>query len=588
MSKILYASSYRHKFSTSVENKLAKICDSLVPDNVKRSPKHKICVKGQSAYAVTMANNALHESDMSVLLGFLFEEQDFKWDIPKNRYPDGNYSLFRNSTHFIEVVSDFAGTRTIWYYHDDELFVASTSQRALIMFLGSFEFDKDVISWILSTGSLGPELSWDKRLKRLQPDSSLLLDKKTWKLTLTQNPVVFSETKRLKKEHKNQLIEKIGQTIGHLRAIDFKSNILPLSGGYDSRAILCFIKEQMGIPKHLTTLTWGLEGSVNEEGNDAEVAIKLARKMGVKHEYHFTDSSSEPISIILNRFILASEGRIDHISAYMDGMEIWRQLHDRKIAAVIRGDEGFGWKESSSDLDVKMHVGCALCSDFDNLKSFIEDFDLSPQQLPTEMEKKPRETLPEWRDRLYHSYRMPTILAALSDAKLSYIELANPLLSKNILSYVRSLPDDLRTEKNLFKEVVVTIGPNIPFAGVNATAHSKDILKEKEFLKMIEQELQSNLAVQLFGKNFIQYISEAINAKEVKSNRKQELKIIIGRILPRFIKHSLRKNIIRPTLDSYILGLRVFIILRMNTILNADAAKLKCPETETGDLFSGN
>ncbi len=121
MSKILYVCSRNKTFTKDIENKLTKICGELVPDNVRKPPKHKICVKGHVAYAVTMNSNTLHENDLSLLLGVLYEREDINWDKPKSRYPDGNYALFRNDQHEIEVVSDAAGSRTLWFYSDDEL-----------------------------------------------------------------------------------------------------------------------------------------------------------------------------------------------------------------------------------------------------------------------------------------------------------------------------------------------------------------------------------------------------------------------------------------------------------------------------------
>jgi len=53
----------------------------------------------------------------------------------------------------------------------------------------------------------------------------------------------------MKQAHIERLSESIRQTIKSLELIDFRNWVLPLSGGYDSRAILCFIKEQVGIPK---------------------------------------------------------------------------------------------------------------------------------------------------------------------------------------------------------------------------------------------------------------------------------------------------------------------------------------------------
>lgn len=576
MSKILYVCSRRDVLGERTRNKLYQICNQLVPDNVHSNPEHRIVVKDHVAYAVTMNNETLKEYESSVLLGFTYENSDFSWHSPEHTYPDGNFTLFRNTDLELEVVSDVAGSRTIWYYHDQELFIASTSQRAIILFIGTFSFDERVIPWMLSTGSLGPQLSWDKRLQRLQPDSALLLDKESWKLTLNRNSITFAEKKRSREEHKKLLTDAIKQTVYHLKSVDLNNWVLPLSGGYDSRAILCFYKQQNENNNNLKTVTWGLESSLNKNDSDAKIAKELSRMLNVNHEYYCTDLSSEDIEIIIERFIYCSEGRIDHLAGYMDGMEIWRKLHDNKIDGVIRGDVGFSTNIVSSELSVKLAVGCALCSDYENLNNICKEFNLPEQQLPIELKRRDDESFNAWRDRLYHSFRIPTILAALSDIKFSYVELINPLLSKRILHSIRSMPDELRNDKVLFKEIVNSISPNVSFAKKSATAHPENIIHEKSFTDLLKNEIESDYARKLFGNKFIKYISDGITNDQQKFNTRKHAskKNGIGRYLPKTFKNWLRDNGLKPKVESNKLAFRVFIIIKMNKILNSDANQL--------------
>src|SRR5687768_2561761 len=165
MAKIIYACSRAIAFTERDELKLRRICNRLEPDNLSLPAPHKVVVQDRLAWAIANDRNSVTAGN-SVLLGcFYGEDQD--WDKPIARHPDGSYALFRNSADHLEAVSDAAASRTIWYFFDDERFVASTSQRALVMFLGSFDFNGEVIPWMLSTGSLGPDLSWDKRIRRL-------------------------------------------------------------------------------------------------------------------------------------------------------------------------------------------------------------------------------------------------------------------------------------------------------------------------------------------------------------------------------------------------------------------------------------
>jgi hypothetical protein len=124
---------------------------------------------------------------------------------------------------------------------------------------------------------------------------------------------------------------------------------------------LCLFKNHYENVRDLATITWGLESSINNKTNDAYIAKKLASVVGVPHNYYCTNLSIESVEKLIDRFLICSEGRIDHLSGYMDGLEIWRRLaEDEKIYGIIRGDEGFGWIPVSSELTVRFSVGTGL------------------------------------------------------------------------------------------------------------------------------------------------------------------------------------------------------------------------------------
>ena len=570
MSKIIYICAKRD-LPVSVEKRLQDICKNLAPDNITL-PAPRIVINGNIAYGVMNPASSLLECGNSILIGQLFEK-NVKWAESSQDFLDGSFALFRHGNEYFTIVSDPAGSRTIWYYLDKEIFISSTSQRAITMFIGSFEFDEKVIPWMLSTGSLGPYLSWDKRLKRVPPDSSVILNKKEWSISKRSNPIEFTSIEQSENQHEKMLRESLENTFGSLN-LDFSSWILPLSGGYDSRGILCLLRNTIENIERLRTITWGLESSLHVNRNDAYVAKKLASTLKVSHEYYHTDLSEEPIYKLINRFVLLGEGRVDHLPGYMDGFEIWRTLFEEGVQGVIRGDEGFGWYKVSSPLTTKYNVGCALCSDFRNLKNY-KSFGFATQELPVNLLQKQGESLATWRDRLYHEFRLPTILSSLSDLKLPYLELINPFLSRKILQQVRQLPDHLRTNKILFKKIVNSLCPKVAFATHRAIASRKNILKQKKIVSLLEQELSSKNAKSIFPTDFLNYIAKGIKIERQAKTTKPDLfslKASVKRIVPRSIKNAVRDSASLPSVDHNILAFRVFLISRMNAILKDDSA----------------
>lgn len=566
MAKTIYICT-RNKFSPDTKEKLFGICKSLEPDNID-PPDPAVAIHDDIAYGIMNPNRTLRIEGSNVLMGDLFGEFP-NWQMPLSEFPDGSYALFRTNDQVCEIVADVVASRTIWYYQDQEVFVASTSQRAIVMYLENFEFNEKVIPWMLSTGSLGPDFSWDKRLKRVLSDSSVVLDKKNWKISVENKAAGFKAIKRPAMGHREILDSAIKSTFKSLN-IDVGNWVLPLSGGYDSRAILLYLLETNEKAKNIDTITWGLESSQNIKGNDAKVAKDLALKLKVNNKYYHTDLSDEPIEIIVNRFISLGEGRIDHLAGYMDGFHIWKTLFEDGIQGIIRGDEGFGWTQVSSPYTVRLYTALCGCSDFSNLKDYMEN-DLPEQQVPNYLKRQEDESLETWRDRIYHEYRIPTILAGLSDLKLSYVEQINPLLSRVILERVRELPDNLRTEKSLFKKLVISMPPKLDFAISGANASPRNILNKLDFVNLLRKELSTDHAKNLIPNNLLEAILDGLMVQDdskKSSSRSSFIRSYLKRMVPAFIKNSIRSNI-SSSLNYNILAFRVFIILRMHQMLNS-------------------
>lgn len=572
MAKTIYICS-RETLPDSVGEKLFKICKQLEPDNIVAN-EPKIVVNKKNAFGIMNPTKSNLVKGNSLLMGHLFD-QTMNWDVPQDVYPDGSYAIFRDGEKYFELVTDVVASRTIWYFHNENYFISSTSQRAIIMFLGSFEFDESVIPWMLSTGTLGPGYSWDKRIKCMPADSVLLLNKEEWTISCKSNPVEFKTDKRTDEQHEIMLIDAIQATFQSLK-LDYSKWALPLSGGYDSRGILCFLDSKSEDFKNLKTLTWGLSSSQGVEGNDAYVAFELANAFKLSNNYYHTDQSEEKVDILINRFLLIGEGRTDNLKGYMDGFNVWKSIFEDGIEGIIRGDEGFGCNTYNSSAAVRLNEGCALCSDFSNLKDY-QKYGFKTQEFPQNLKQRQGESLIAWTDRIFHSHDLPTEFSALSDLKLSFVEVINPLLSKKILIQVRQLPDHLRSGKSLFKKIVVSYSPDIDFAKKEATESGISIMKHEEFVRYLKNGLSLNSTKALFPADFLETILQKIDFAPVNVSKKElsaRVKSLIKKVLPKFIKERLKENVMLPTLDENILAFRILLISNMYKILSADSLSI--------------
>ena len=123
-----------------LEVRLRRACDTLMPDNIMARPPH-IVIEGRLATAVINPSPGLQQLGASVCLGCVLSDSA-GWDTLHAAAPEGSYAICRAGENYVELLTDFVGSRVLWYYFDDDLLLASSSQRALTCLLGSLEVNR--------------------------------------------------------------------------------------------------------------------------------------------------------------------------------------------------------------------------------------------------------------------------------------------------------------------------------------------------------------------------------------------------------------------------------------------------------------
>jgi hypothetical protein len=512
--------------------------------------------------------DALHER--SAYAGWLMNGRDRWWKLT-SEVPDGSFALFRSDAERVELFADYTASRTIWFARTEDVFIASMSQRAIPWFLGSFEPNPHAITWMLSSGTLGPGQSWDRRTQPLAPGGLLRLDRLTWKLEVDEPPIVFRADLVADAVHTQRTRAALSEVFAAFD-VDRLRWVLPLSGGHDSRAILLRMHDRDG----LRCITWGLREASHQPETDAAVARKVAAFLGVRHQYFETDVTATVADRILDRYLVAGEGRVDSIFGYMDGFELWRSLSLSGTVGIIRGDHGFGHRVVSSPDEARLRVGMTLWSDYRNVPT-LADLNLKhleEQRIPAALEHQSAESVADWRDRLFHAFRMPAVYAALNELKSAYVEIVSPLLLRRLVELARTHPEHLRTGKKLFREV--TAEDNIPvhYADAHATESPDAALGHPSVVEELLDEVASVRAREILSSDFASFVAERVRGPD-KSRRRSSPYASLKRAL----KQTLPKQLTRPlaglpawrTMSGKRLALRAFLISRMSERLRMDA-----------------
>ncbi len=505
----------------------------------------------------------------SAYAGWLMDCRD-RWWKTRTEVPDGSFALFRSDDERIELFADYAASRTIWIAKTEDVFVASTSQRAIPWFLGSFEPNHCAITWMLSSGSLGPGQSWDRRARALVPAGSALLDRGSWNLLVNDPPVTFRLDPVADTVHASRARTALSETFAALD-IDQSKWVLPLSGGHDSRAILLRMQDRGG----LKCITWGLREAPSKPGTDAAIARKVADLLGLSHQYFETDLTDEPVDRILERFLVAGEGRLDHISGYMDGFKLWRTLSERGAVGIIRGDHGFGHRVVSNADEARLRVGMTLWADYRNVPTLahLNLQHLGEQRLPRHLEQHPGESAADWRDRLFHAFRIPSVYAALNDLKAPYLEIVSPLLVRRIVALARSHPEHLRTGKKLFRDLADVSIP-VAYADAHATETPDAALAHASMMELLLDEVSSSRTREILSSDFASFVTTRL-LEPSKPRRGLSRYATLKRSFKNRLPKLLTAPFARPrgwrTLSARRLALRSFLISRMVERLQRDA-----------------
>lgn len=581
MAKIIYVCE-RSGSSPHLQRRIGSICRSLKPDHID-PPTPLIKRSADTIYGVINPGPEVEERGPSLLVGTLFGASDL-WERPGAPAPDGCYALFRDDGARVEVVSDPAVTN-IWYYFDDERLICSTSQRAIITYLGSFEFNSDTVPWVMSTGGLGPGLSWDRRLKLLPPDSSILLDRQDWSLTLRSSPIVFEVDDKPDHRHQEELKGCLDDVFSALE-LDLSQWTITLSGGVDSRGVLTFLGRNQIKLNRLRSASWGTSKSQHVPNSDPFIAAQLAKTYGLPHQFFALDAEPPPIDLALHRFLEAGEGRIDHFSAYTDGFELWKTLFDTGQRRLIRGDEGFDIGGADTALRARLSAGLGLCTDFSNLADY-QRYGLPAQIIPAHLRRHKNESPSTWHTRLHHQYQLPIRVGALATLKSGYGDQINPLLSRKILHKIRTLPDHLRRQKKVFRALLAPLAPPLPLASQDGVLSKEVLFQQPSFQNLIAQSLRSPQAGAVLPQELVshtlQQIERAIKQSDSslsskKRPLKQRLTTFAKNRTPRQIKNMLLGRVVSLSINPALLGFRLLLISEMNAQLSAAALHVRASD----------
>ena len=419
----------------------------------------------------------------AVCVGGLGGAPSLWWKVG-SRAPEGTYALTRWDAHVVELLTDLCGSRTVWYVFTDDIFIASTSQRAVVMLLGSFEQEPDAAPSFLLNGNPGVEVSWDARIRFVPPDGRVVLERGGWHVSERRGDYDARPVSAAARVHVARLQAAIDASCAGLDIDDGKW-ALALSGGQDSRVLLSSLTRNGLRPR---CVTWATRDSLRNPLSDACIARRLARRLGVEHEILILEDRLDADEV-LSRFVAVDEGRNDEIAGYLDGCGVWAELAAAGVQGVIRGDESMGGRyRPRTYASARQAYGGAFPGDYPS-GHIVRRLGIPDYRRPGRLAPGAGERLVDYCIRMEQQVDLSVYMAGLTGAKARYVEIVNPLLARHIITVVRSLPPRLRDRAQAYNRIADAIAPSIPYARASSTPSVSSFLDSPGFLKLAAREL---------------------------------------------------------------------------------------------------
>jgi len=448
MAQYIFIKNRKESDREATLNRLRNVCQLLTPEKIKDYSEDTIEAwpnSQDSFYAIQNSKYVDKVLKDTLVIGLIDNVNEAKQNISSTS--DGSYAVITDDDYDITFFTDQFGSRTLWYYIDSDSIIISTSQRAIVALKQSFILNQEAIAWFLSSGCQGPFISWDKDIQQAQPHLEYKFDTSSWNLVYEQKPDMElpKSGSTTWKEYLTLYKDTVKSSLDHIIKLENEYKVLlPLSGGFDSRLLFGLISNSSLLTK-IKLINWGVK---QDQGmfDDKKAALRIAEYYNKDVLNTYLPKEVDNIDDMLDSFVKACDGRIDHFNAFADNFKIWEDISKAEYPFIIRGDIPYPTGYCINEKQIREKLGLQIFNDYNNKN----DFDISHYsdlQYKDFSFREPEESLIRWRDRAFATIRVPLILAAFSHQISAYTENRVPMMNWSLYKLYMGLPDRRKGNK---------------------------------------------------------------------------------------------------------------------------------------------
>lgn len=234
-----------------------------------------------------------------------------------------------------------------------------------------------------------------------------------------------------------------------------------LTGGYDSRALIALAKQEDALPD--LAITWGASDAI--AGTDVDIAARLAKMGGVPH--HFIKYSADGITEHARDWISWSGMSTDNAGNFVVSRDFLTSHLGAGDHSVIIGDQMIGPSGFPADRKdaVRAILGLHEASASAGLGSWLQpsarkdvnqmvarDIAQATNMLDADHPK-------DLQDGLFWSAYVVRWLMAEAYFREPQVSVIRPLLDRNVVNFVQTLPRTYRVDKRMLIETMGKAAP---------------------------------------------------------------------------------------------------------------------------------
>jgi asparagine synthase (glutamine-hydrolysing) len=435
-----------------------------------------------------------NQTNNSLIDGLLSKDPDFIKEI------EGSFVIFTIEDSNLQIITDKVNSKKAYYSNINNGWYISNNIDLLPKQID--ELSIDGMACYLANGHMFNNLTLFRNIKVAERASVTFLKGKNidihnyWKYEYNYPSNELFNQDELMNRLEKLLIDSVTLRYSHK-----KDMALSLSAGFDARGILGILYHKIKAPN---VKCFSYSDSNNpKDDDDAKLSQQLANYCGYTHEtkinYH-----GDFISYLIKN---AKEGKC--IANMLDEIDAWNTLTEEyHIQDLFVGEACFGSRDNydnfKNDVLNSIHI-----NDADSIswmkkfikKQFYMEIHQSLIKLNNDIWDRAsfQKNLHDKKDFLYLDQRINHVLMPWREIigrKLKCF-VHNPYLDGRLLEFMKSIPPQLRKNKNLFRNTITRMFPDlflIPKAKFgNITSWRYELIKNKHLLIQYIQDNDSPL-----------------------------------------------------------------------------------------------